>query len=225
MLWKCCTQYASKSGKLSSGHRTGKFQFSSQSKIKAMPKNVETTTKIALISHTSKVTLKILQDRLQRYINCEIPDVQAGLRKARGTRDQIASIRWIIEKAREFQKNISFCFIDYVKAFDCVDHHRCGKFWKRWEYQTSWPASWEICIQVKKQQLEPDMEQQTDSKSGKEYVKAVYFLLSPCLFNLYAEYIMRNAGLGLSFGVGLPSCLEDVLSFACWIKFWTVTEL
>ena len=160
-----------------------------------MPKNVETTTKIALISHTSKVTLKILQDRLQRYINCEIPDVQAGLRKARGTRDQIASIRWIIEKAREFQKNISFCFIDYVKAFDCVDHHRCGKFWKRWEYQTSWPASWEICIQVKKQQLEPDMEQQTDSKSGKEYVKAVYFLLSPCLFSLYAKYIVQNARL------------------------------
>ena len=127
MLWKCYTQYTSKFGKLSSGHRTGKGQFSFQTQRKEIPKNVETTTKIALISHTSKVTLKILQDRLQRYINCEIPDVQAGLRKARGTRDQIASIRWIIEKAREFQKNISFCFIDYVKAFDCVDHN---KLWK-----------------------------------------------------------------------------------------------
>ena len=84
--------------------------------------------RIALIPHASKVMLKILQARLQQYVNCELPDVQAGFRKGRGTRDQIASIRWIIEKAREFQKNISFCFIDYVKAFDCVDHHRCGKF-------------------------------------------------------------------------------------------------
>ena len=77
---------------------------------------------IALISHTSKVMLKILQAKLQQYVNRELPDVQAGFRKGRGTRDQIASICWIIEKAREFQKNIYFCFIDYVKAFDCVDH-------------------------------------------------------------------------------------------------------
>ena len=78
---------------------------------------------IALISHASKVMLKILQARLQQYMNCEPPDVQAGLRKGRGTRDQIANICWIIEKAREFQKNIYFCFIDYAKAFDCVDHN------------------------------------------------------------------------------------------------------
>ena len=77
---------------------------------------------IALISHTSKVILKILQARLQQYVNRELPDVQAGFRKGRGTRDQIANIRWIIEKAREFQKNIYFCFIDYAKAFDRVDH-------------------------------------------------------------------------------------------------------
>ena len=76
------------------------------------------------ISHTSKVMLKILQARLQQYVNCELPDVQAGFRKSRGTRDLIANIRWIIEKAREFQKNICFCFIDYAKAFDCVDHHK-----------------------------------------------------------------------------------------------------
>ena len=87
----------------------------------------------------------------------------ARFRKGRGTIDQIANICWIIEKAREFQKNIYFCFIDYAKAFDCVDHNNCGKFWKRWEYQTTWPASWEICMQVRKQQLEPDMEQQTGS--------------------------------------------------------------
>ena len=110
--------------------------------------------------------LKILQARLQQYVNHELPGVQAELRKDRGTRDQIVNIRWIIEKAREFQKNIYFCFIDYAKAFDYVDHPNCGKFWKRWEYQTTWPASWEICMQVKRQQLELDMEQQTGSKSG-----------------------------------------------------------
>ena len=83
--------------------------------------------KIALISHASKVMLKILQARLQQYVNCELPDVQAGSRKGRGTRDQIANIHWIIEKAREFHKNIYFCLIDYAKAFDCVDHK---KLWK-----------------------------------------------------------------------------------------------
>ena len=82
---------------------------------------------IALISQASKVMLKILQARLQQYVNCELPDVQAGFRKGRGTRNQIANIRWIMEKAREFWKNISFCFIDYAKAFDCVDHN---KLWK-----------------------------------------------------------------------------------------------
>ena len=105
-------------------------------------------------------------------MNCELSDVQAGFRKGRGTRDQIANIRWIIEKAREFQKNIYFCFIDHTKAFDCVDHN-CGQFWKRWEYQTTWSASWEICMQVRTQQLELDMEQQTGSKEEKEFVKAV----------------------------------------------------
>ena len=85
--------------------------------------------------------LKILQARLQQYVNRELPDVQGGFRKGRGTRDQIANIRWIVEKAREFQKNIYFCFIGYAKAFDCVDHNNCGKFLKRWEYQTTLPVS------------------------------------------------------------------------------------
>ena len=93
----------------------------------------------ALISHASKVMLKILQARLQQYVNCELSDVQAGFRKSRGTRDQIANIHWIMEKAREFQKNI--CFIDYTKAFDCVGHNHNGKFLKRWEYQSTLPAS------------------------------------------------------------------------------------
>ena len=119
---------------------------------------------IALISHASQVMPKILQARLQQYVNRELPDVQAGLRKGRGTRNQIANIRWIIKKAREFQKNIYFCFIDYAKAFDCVDHNKMWKFWKRREYQNTWPASWETYMQVRKQQLELDMEQQTGSK-------------------------------------------------------------
>ena len=97
-------------------------------------------------------------------VNRELPDVQAGFRKDRGTRDQIANIRWIIKKAREFQKNIYFCFIDYAKAFDCVDHNKLWKFLKKLEYQAIWPASWEICMQVRKRQLELDMEQQTGPK-------------------------------------------------------------
>ena len=96
-----------------------------------------------------------------------------GFRKGKRTRDQIANICWIIEKAREFQKKIYLCFIDYAKAFDSVDHNKLQNSWK-WEYQAILPASWEICMQVKKQQLELDMEQQTGSKLGKEYVKAVY---------------------------------------------------
>ena len=92
---------------------------------------------ILLISHASKVMLKILQARLQQYMNCELPDVQAGFRKGRGTRDQIANIRWIMEKARESQKNIYFCCIDYAKPFAVWITTNCGKFFKRWEYQTT----------------------------------------------------------------------------------------
>ena len=100
MLWKCCTQHASKFGKLSNGHRTGKGQFSFQSQSRAMPKNVQTTIKIVLISHAIKVIFKILQATLQQYVNQELWDVQAGFRKGRETRDQIANIRWIIEKSK-----------------------------------------------------------------------------------------------------------------------------
>ena len=119
--------------------------------------------------------LKIFQATFQQYMNHELPDVQAGFRKGRGTRDQIANIHWIIEKAREFQENIYFCFTDYDKAFDCVDHNKLWKNVKRWEYQTTLPPSCETCMQVKKQQLELDMEQHTGSKLGKEYDK-VYFV-------------------------------------------------
>ena len=128
-----------------------------------MPKNAQTTAKLH-ISHASEVMLKILQASLQQYVNQELPDVQAGLQKGRETRDQIASICWITEKAREFQKSIYFCLIDYAKAFDCVDHNQLWKILKEMGIPDHWPASWETCMKVKKQQLELDMEQQTGSK-------------------------------------------------------------
>ena len=105
--------------------------------------------------------LKILQARLQQYVNHELLYVQVGVRKGKGTRDQIANICWIMEKAREFQKSIYFFFIDYAKAFDCVDHE---KLWKILKDGNTWPAAWETYMQVRKQQLELDMEQQTGSK-------------------------------------------------------------
>ena len=105
-------------------------------------------------------------------MNYEFPDVQAAFRKGRGTRDQIANICWITEKAREFQKNIYFCFIDYAKGFDSVDHNKLWKILK--EMGIPDHLTWEICMQVRKQQLKLDMEQETGSKSGKEYIKAVY---------------------------------------------------
>ena len=119
------TQYASRFGKLSSGHRTGKGRFSFQSQRKAMPKNVQTTAQLQLVLHPSKAMLKILQARLQPYMNWELTAVQAGFRKGRGTRNQIVNIYQIIEKAREFQKTI--CFIDHIKAFDYVDQNDLWK--------------------------------------------------------------------------------------------------
>ena len=163
MLWKSCTfTICSEFGKLSSGQGLVRSFFIPIPK-KDNAKECSKYRTIALISHASKVILKILQAKLQQYVNRELPDVQAGFRKGRGTRDQIANICWIIEKAKQFQKNIYFCFIDYAKAFDWITTN-CGKFWKRWEYQTIWPASWEAYMQVRKQQLELDMEQQTGSK-------------------------------------------------------------
>ena len=108
--------------------------------------------------------LKILQAKFQQYVNHELPDAQAGFRKGRGNRNQIANIHWIIKNAREFQKNICFCFIDYDEAFDCVDHNKLWKIVQEMGIPDHLPASWEIWMQVKKQQLELDMEQQTGSK-------------------------------------------------------------
>ena len=128
MLLKYCTQYASKLGKLSSSHGTGKDQFSYQTLTKGNAKECSSYCTIALISHTSKVMLKILQVRLQQYMNGELPDVQAGFRKGRGARDQIANIRWIMEKAREFQKNIYFCLLTMPKPLTVWITINCGKF-------------------------------------------------------------------------------------------------
>ena len=128
---------------------------------------------ITFISHTSKVMLKILQVRLYHYVNHELPDVQAGFRKGRGTRDQIANIRWVIKKQESSRKTSTSVLLTMPKPFRLCDYVtivnmwitiNCGKFFKRWEYQSTWPAPWEICMQVRKQQLKLDMEQQAGSK-------------------------------------------------------------
>ena len=148
---------------------------------------------IALISHTRKVMLKILLTKLQQYLNHELPDVQAGFRKGRGTRDQTANICWIIKKAKEFQKNIYFCFIDYAKAFDCVDHNKLWKILK------------EIGIPDHLTCLLRNLYAGQESTVRTEHGTTDWFqigegvhqgcILSLCLFNLYVEYIMRNAGM------------------------------
>ena len=147
----------------------------------------------AFISHASKVMLKILQARPQQYMNREIPVVQAGFRKGRGTRDQIANIRWIIEKAKEFQKNIYFCFICYAKAFNCVEHNKLWKIIKGMGIPDKL-----ICLL---RNLYAGQKATVRTGHGTTHwfqiAKGVCqgCILSPCLFNLYAEYIMRNAGL------------------------------
>ena len=148
---------------------------------------------IVLISHTSKVMLKILEMRLQQYVNQKLLDVQTGFRRGRRTRDQIANIHWIIEKAREFQKNIHFCFIDYMKAFDCVDHNKLYKI-----LQEMWIPDHLICLlrnlYVGQEAIFRILHGTTDYLNiGKGVQQGC--ILSSCLSNLYAEYIMWNAGL------------------------------
>ena len=191
MLRKCCTQYASKFGKLSSGHRTGKGQFSFQSQRKAMPNSCLNYRTIAHISHASKVMLKILQARLQQ--NHELPNVQAGFRKGRGTRDQIANILWIMEKAREFQKNIYFCFTDYSKAFDCVDHNKLSKILKEMGIPDQLTCLLRNLYAGQKATVRTGHGTTDWFQIGKGVRQGC--ILSPCLFNFYAEYIMRNTEL------------------------------
>ena len=148
---------------------------------------------IALISHASKVMLKILQARLQQYVTCELPDIQAGFRKGRGTRDQIANICWIMEKAREFQKNIYFCFLDYAKAFGCVDHN------KLWTILQEMGISDHLTCLLKNLYASQEATVRMGPGITDWFQIGIGIrqgcILSPYLFNLYAEYIMRNTGL------------------------------
>ena len=137
--------------------------------------------------------LKILQARLQLYMNRELPDVQAGFRKGRGTRDQIANIRWIIEKAREFQKNINFCFIDYAKAFDCMDHNKLWKILKEMGIPDHLTGLLRNLYAGQEATVRSGHRTTDCFQIGKGVCQGC--ILSPCLFNLYVEYIMRNAGL------------------------------
>ena len=148
---------------------------------------------IALISHASKEILKILQPRLQQYLSRELPDVQTGFRKGRGTRDQIANIHWIIKEAREFQKNIYFCFIDYVKAFDCMDHNKLWKILK----QLGIPDHLTCLLRNLYASQQATIRTGHGTTDWFQIGKGVCqgYILSPCLFNLYAEYIMRSTEL------------------------------
>ena len=149
---------------------------------------------IALISHASKVMLKILQAWLQQYVNHEFPDLQAGFRKDRGTRDQIANICWIIKKQENSRKNIYFCFIDYAKAFDCVNH---SKLWKILQ-EMGIPDHLTCLLRNLYAGQEPTVRTGHGTTDWFQIKKGICqgCISSPCLFNLYAEYIMRNAGLG-----------------------------
>ena len=158
---------------------------------------------IALISHASKVMLKILQASLQQYVNRELPDVQAGFRKGGGIRDQIANICWIIKKAREFQKNIFFCFIDYAKAFDCVDHKKLWKILK----EMGIPGHLTCLLRNLYASQEATVRTGHGTTDWFQIGKGVHqgCILSPCLFNLYAEYIIQNVGLDeAQAGIKMP---------------------
>ena len=148
---------------------------------------------IVLISHTSKEMLKILQAKLQQCMNHELPDVQTGFRKGREKRDQIANICWIIKKGREFQKNIYFCFIDYAKAFDCVDHNKLWKILK----EMGIPDHLTCLLRNLYTGQEATVRTGHGTTDWFQIGKGVHqgYILSPCLFNLHSEYIRRNAGL------------------------------
>ena len=241
-----------------------KVSFHSSPKVRQCQKKCSNYCTIALISHASKVMLKILQTRLRQYMNWELPGVQAGFRKDRGTRDQIANIHWIIEKAREFQKNICFCFIKYTKAFDCVDHNKLWKFlkvigipdhliclmrnlvcgsrsnsynqtWKNrlvqnWERSMSrlhnklWKILQEMEIPDHITCLLRDLYASQEATVRTRYGTTDWFqigkglrqgcILSPCLFNLYPEYIMWNAGPD-ELQAGIKIAGRNINSFRC----------
>ena len=153
ILWQCCIQYVRKFGNLRSGHRTGKGQFSFQSQ-KGNATECSYYHTIVLISHASKIVLKILQAGLQEYMEQELTDVQAGFRNGRGTRDQVANTCWIIEKKKpeNSRKTSTFASLTMLKSLTMWITTNCGTFIKRWRYQTTLCASWESCMEVKRQQ-------------------------------------------------------------------------
>ena len=164
MLWKCCTQYASKSGKLSSGHRTGKGQFSFQSQRKAMPKNAQTTAQL-YSSHTLvKYCLKFFKPSFSNTWTVNFQVFKLVLEKAEEPEIKLPTCAGSSKKQGSSRKTSISALLTMPKPLTVLITTNCGKFWKRWEYQTTWPASWETCMQVRKQQLELDMEQQTGSK-------------------------------------------------------------
>ena len=191
ILLKCCIQYVSKFGKLSSDHGTGKGQFSFESQRITMPKNVQTIIQLCSFHMLARLCSKILQARLQQYINWELSDVQAGFTKGRGTRDQIASICWPMKKAREFQKSIYFCFTDYATL--CVDPNKLQKILKEMrvpDHLTCLLRNLCVCQEA----IVRIGHRKTDwFKIGKRVRQSCIF--SRYLFNFYAEYIMWNAGL------------------------------
>ena len=219
MLWKCCTQYASKFGKQWPQEQKRLVFIPIQ--MKGNAKECSNYYTIALTSYARKVMPQILQVGLQQYVNCELPDVQTGLRKGRWARGQIANIHWIMEKVKEFQKSIYLCFINDTKAFDCVDHNKRGKFLKRWAFQTLLLVSWETFMWVKKQQLEPDIKQRTGSKLGKEYITAVYCQLA--LLLMFSCSVVSNSlrPHGLQHArLPCPSPSPGACSNSCLLSWW-----
>ena len=171
MLWKCCAQYVNKFGILSRGHRTGKGQFSFQSQRRPVPKNVQTTVQVCLCHMLARLCSKSFKVDFSSVWTENFQMYKLGLEKAEKPEIKLPTSIGLHRKQGNFRKtSASFIMLKPLTVWIIIN---CGKFLKRWEYQTTLPVSWEMCMQVKKQQLEPDMEQQTGSKLGKEYVKAV----------------------------------------------------
>ena len=183
MLLKCCTQHDNKFWKFSSGDSTGKGQLFSNTK------ECSNYCTIALISQANK----ILKARLQQYMSWELPDVQAGFRKGRGTSDQISKIHWVIEKAREFQKNIHFWFIDYTRAFDYMDHNKWWKILKKMGLSDDLTCLLRNLYAAQLITVGTEHGTMDLFQVGKGIHQS--YILSPCLFNFYVQYIMGKAGL------------------------------
>ena len=174
MLWKCCTPYASKFGKLSSGHRTGKGQFSFQSQRKAMPKNVQTTAQLHSSHTLVKWCFKFSKPGFNSTWTEKFQMFKLDLEKAEELEIKLPTSVGLSKRQESSRKTSTSALLTTSKPLTVWITTNCGKSLKRRDYPTTWPASWEICVQVKKQQLKPDMEQWTGFKLGKEYIKAVY---------------------------------------------------